>query len=491
MAGEAYGHMNDVDHSDGAFLLTHWGTIIYWDEATEALRHGPIADVPLNLLGFQRGEYLEIRTADQAVGSWLIQRFPDQHVVSFEIRSWFKTAVRFIAAQEDGRTAKHRERAADMGQFMLLSRRTAMALKEFVSNDWVSFDGYRERLSSRPAVRMKQGFTIEIDGDLVEVTPNLDHFVIEQETSQDRIIVRRINYIRQNGTIGTLARFRPALYWCAFGKESIFDCLALSINSAVDFGEFTGDFIIITDRDEEYIRRLVPKIPTKRIFVKKMKADSPKDYTFARYFIADLGIEEYQPICYMDYDVIVNKSILPLLAKISCSRKFWIGTEMDHKPHLQGENMLTAHGDWYGQWLFRGESNGEVGANVDTFYSSGVFAFCNVSAVRLLFGAMRVWHEYYEKIGGKNFDQPFLNYALHRLGVIDISNLDPYYSNGGKKNWDRAERRGFLHFQGGVGRAGGKIQAMQQYYDLISSQAQPQSSAGEQMLISGHPIDGT
>jgi hypothetical protein len=195
-----------------------------------------------------------------------------------------------------------------------------------------------------------------------------------------------------------------------------------------------------------------------------LQAHDTLDFALARYKIIDLPeIQQYQPIVYIDTDVVCNSALDGLYWELCFSDVV----------HALSEGPLFHDADFFGKTLFDRDSGV---ANADALgISTGILGFRNVDCVKSQFQAVlgsayafareQARRDYFPA-----FDQPFANY-IFRKGFSAIGELEHraavnlYIHEPSHRPEDRL---GLIHFAGGVGNATPKVERMRGYYETIT-----------------------
>ena len=216
-------------------------------------------------------------------------------------------------------------------------------------------------------------------------------------------------------------RYNPLIYFVAFGSDEQKEMVAASIHSLIHIGHYNGNLCIITDRDD--MKSVVPDDFPGTLHIIKASAQSRIEMWKARYSICDFSFSKnYQPILYMDTDIVCNNQIDHLLSGILTSSKICIGTE-DH-PGVIIIPSRYRESDAVGKTLFE----------TDNFYpaseygfNSGIIGFSTVSVAQVAFHAVSNAINRMLQLGMTEgwVDQAVLNYVLHKYGCVDETFLSP------------------------------------------------------------------
>ena len=117
-------------------------------------------------------------------------------------------------------------------------------------------------------------------------------------------------------------RYRPLIYWVAYGSEVSFAMLSVGLRSLQLFGDYGGDILIISDRSRSEIAKYIPASMAGRWHVLNLKANDTLDYTVARYRISEWGASQnFGPVLYVDTDVLIDAPLDPMLIKIALEKR--------------------------------------------------------------------------------------------------------------------------------------------------------------------------
>ncbi len=258
-----------------------------------------------------------------------------------------------------------------------------------------------------------------------------------------------------------LERFRlyqPLAYFAAFGAAPIFACLEIAIQSLFEFGGWDGDVIVITDCAHADLPHRFAEPIRSRVRTRTMQCRDVLDYTLARYRLATAeGLDRYQPVLYLDTDIVCDAPVAPILARLLRSEAV----------QFPAEHPLAVNGHWYGASLLLEDGYrplpGERGL------STGLIGFSDFAQVREAFGRIVASCEAFARSKDDRnrfdtYDQPFANYVLRKLGGFGTDVLTGAYAiHEHGRPPGAIERRGFAHFAGVVGNAAPKLRRMQDY----------------------------
>lgn len=265
----------------------------------------------------------------------------------------------------------------------------------------------------------------------------------------------RLTVLRDGWRIEQICRFRPLVFFTAFGDEAILAQLALSVRSLVTFGRYDGDIAILTDRSDDAIARLLPTLDGARIIVLRSDPRDRMAYMASRYAIADWpGAPAYQPLLYVDTDTIFDADITPMLEAIACSDR--MAAPVEPASPLRswapvGSGLLALDGCDPG--FVHGFNSGTIGIPNVAGHAATLRLIGRIIANHaLLKGRDALPHG----------DQEVANYVAFRTGTFDTALLSPFVRVGGVGGVAPDRRRGLVHFWGVPG-AAARVQAMDAY----------------------------
>jgi hypothetical protein len=188
------------------------------------------------------------------------------------------------------------------------------------------------------------------------------------------------------------------------------------------FGNYRGEILVLTDRDEDHVRRHVPCGMQDRTHF--FKSVSPNVAT--RYLVGDyLGACD-RPVLYVDTDIIVTQNVEPILRKINIGEGIYVCSEAILFPKFQGvpaSGVRDKYASWFGLDLFL--SDKELSGRPLLCLNSGLFGFSS----RLVFEqvGLQVQNLYaddrWSAVARKFGDQAFFNYVLAKSERIDVGLL--------------------------------------------------------------------
>jgi hypothetical protein len=239
---------------------------------------------------------------------------------------------------------------------------------------------------------------------------------------------------------GQLRLFRPLIFQAAFGRPHVFEQLRLSLRSLAEFGAYTGDIHVISDRPEAYVAQFIPPQLHGRLTVQNLTGMDYWDFCLARLRLPEWpGAAAFQPFLYADTDILFDRPIEPLLTAIAAAGQICAAPEPFSK-------LSTAPATGAPLFKAAGVETGEAGG-----FNSGCQGFPNLATMSKF---TRLTLHIAESVrafqpGGVSIyaDQPFANYTAHMTETVNTEcigaamrfTFDPLSAAP-------ADRAGMVHF---------------------------------------------
>jgi hypothetical protein len=343
----------------------------------------------------------------------------------------------------------------------ILSSLTCQCLDALRGRVWIHQSG-REldttvRLLPRPSLRA--------GGQDIDLTGLPGPFIIHQEP-HSAAPIRQLHLRGPNGRLHRVALFNPVICLAIFGSDYYYEVLSLALAALHEFGEYTGTVCVCADRRREHVE---PWIPECYRATWRYVPYAQGDNLFARYGIPDWGLEAFQPVLYVDADVVANIPLRPLLARLALSPRIHVATEdwlirYGRPKPAQFKQMEGAN--WFGAWLFAEDPR--FTDTVVPFGSSGIMGTDTAERFRTPFAMVRSLRQVVDPQMVHDFtDQALANYALYACGFADFTLLNGFVDYARKAEHARPERRGLMHFHAGVGQGELKRDQMRKYMDRL------------------------
>ncbi len=440
-------------------LLTWHGTVLCRDRARGALIHRPLtgsfADSDILEIGdlnpvFQAdiGHFLRddadallITLAGGPLAGWTISRAPDHRSLVLSRQGQIMTA----APDHDGVSLV----TADPGspaRFLAIGADDLAALRDILSVRWLT-DAARQ---PEPAV-MVPGFTLRTGNLDVDLRWNLPLDLSEWP--------HRLTVLHEAWRIARIYRYRPLVFYAAFGDADIMRQFGLSLTSLMTTGGYDGAIVVMTDKTPAEIRTFIPPDMRATLVVLPTAARDRIAYMAARLTIGRWqDARDFQPLLYTDADIVFDRSVTRMLCAIARSDR--ISAAVEPREYLGtsdavGSGLILADGGAPGMTLG---------------FNSGTLGIPNLRLVGSTLALMgRVLSNRLTMCGRDSLpyvDQPAANYVGYRLDAVDTRLLSEYVRLCAH-NPDPADRRGLSHFCWVPG-SGAKFAAMRDYVQRMA-----------------------
>lgn len=374
---------------------------------------------------------------------------------------------RYLSAELEGGVTLSRLKASHWEEFQLINPDDYAALQSVLSSQWISHaDG---TLITPDDMACVPGGAFRIGGMDVSAA---DMMAAARAAVSGQGGARVLSLTHDVWKVTALTMYRPLAYLVACGKAEIVECAKLAIDSLFEHGQWDGDVLVITDMpNRDALAPLAARWPG-RLHVRVLPAHDVLDYTLARYRISELEmVRAYQPVIYIDSDVICDAPLDRLMRQIARSAGL----------HAVPEGSFMGEVDYYGGNLLRADGiEPDEGA---VSFSSGILAFRHVDDQRLRFRAI-IDSAYRFAASTDNrapflFDQPFMNYVSRKFGDISGQLLNGIVMTKplGAPNLEYIAGKGLVHFAGGVGAGEPKLAQMAAYSGLLAARAAAERSA--------------
>ncbi len=453
-------------------LMTCHGTIVQYVAAADRLIHGPIGlDSPVVEL-VSRGDEASLSWRNASSDHPLGRATPgSQHLTAMLVatplslqeteprRVNLSLGGRYLCAEADGTLALSRDVASDWEHFLLLTGAEYALLLRILGNRWIDD---QTGIILRPVLATAGAQPVVSFGEDAISIPDLLAAASNAERGPNALWLPVAGW-----KLRLFRLYRPLAYLVAYGDDAIFDCAAIAIRCLFEFGQWDGDVLLITDADHAAFAERLPEWMRARLLIAAAPANDVLDYTLRRYGIADCAQAwDYQPLLYIDTDVMCDRPLAPLLRALVASPLV----------HAFPEMPLASENDYYGVSLLHADSlpfsPGEPG------FSSGIIGFRSVGEHRALFQAiMRSTLGLAATLGRRDafeyYDQPFFNYAARKSGMVTGAVMQRFATIQ-FSHWPPLSaplRKGLVHFAGGVGKARPKLEQMTDYAALLRKAA--------------------
>ncbi len=260
-------------------------------------------------------------------------------------------------------------------------------------------------------------------------------------------VPNRLLLFSEGWKIEELRLFRPLVYFTVFCRHpdhrQYLRMAVLSIRSFVLFHGPLAEFLLLTNMDREAVLAEVPGDLRARVHVagSDVPATNIVDIFAQRYRIAGWDrAADYQPLLYVDTDILFNADISRALGRIALSPSIMVGEE-SWNPLRESESV--------GAKLFAADP---FESPMTLGFNSGTIGIPNIADHRLHLRAIAEVIERYATLHGRAslhwFDQACANYVAAKIGGFDGRTLTPLIEHVGSSEAKPPSRTGIVHFWG-------------------------------------------
>ena len=443
------------------YLLSGLGTLICQVRHSGALVHrpftAPLGDAdgldigdPTTSLQVGLGHFLRDDTemldwplSEGPLAGWTVARTEDRRSVAL-IRDGKRLAASpdsdgFLLADGD---------IWPLSRFLPLSAADLTVLRGLLQEQWLL--GSAGAAMRPEAATIQPGFTVQIGSMPLDLRWNLPFDLTAWPN--------RLTVSSDVWKVDRLFRYRPLVYFAAFGGALVMRQFALAVTSLVTVGAYTGEIVVITDKTQAEIAALFPAGLPPRLAILPTQAVDRVGYVAARYAIADWAEAwHFQPLLYVDADVLFDRPVAPMLSEVAQSDRIcapaepWDLTDSEFVgSHLLADDRCLPPPDKKG-------------------FNSGTLGIPNMQAhggtMALIGRTLRNRLAVVGRRSGQFIDQPIANYVSHRLALFDTALMSRYVRLSTKQA-DPETRTGLVHFCW-VPDAGERVATMERYLERL------------------------
>jgi hypothetical protein len=319
-----------MTQSDDVFFCLTWrGTILTRDKyGMPFLNEGLQGGIPANAARFSlhcssTGPKLAITArllpGAPAIAAGALEKPPAFVVIPAGIgrAAFLHLGKSFAMTPEDSILLQGRPEPDAFTAFVFVPEQELFDLLFIRDNQWLTEAG---ALIRQGETGFRPGFMF----DFGEIAVDLRHgsgFAAMQQAGQTETPAcpAEVMVLRDGWKLaGTLRLFRPLIYYTAFGRQAIFEQLRLSLRSLIEFGGYTGDVHVISDRPAADILALAPPALRGRLTVQPFAGMDYWDFAFARLHLPDWAeAAAFRPIIYVDTDIVFDRPVETLLKDIA------------------------------------------------------------------------------------------------------------------------------------------------------------------------------
>ena len=463
-------------------LLTWFGTLLYFDTGRQVLRHGPPATSPRNVVLHDGAERIEILHADgdaagpPAAGTGRaggIGSHPqDLDVVAEPGRRSIgaRLAGAYLRILPDGTIDGGAEVVDTWEQLLPLRPHQLDLLRDLLGSGWFMPRG--ASVTSRWSIEPLAGFRLRVGAIEIDLAGPVFPLVPQTTgAAGGDTVLRTLDVLYDGWKIERLERFSPLVYFTIFRDAFFLESMQLTVESLERVGRYKGDYLLITDVSEEEGRRYFPDVDPGRVHYSHNPAPALADIAAARRLFDPAIVGRFQPVLYLDADIIADAPVEPMLRDIMHSDEVFFSTE------FVGANLHEANAgatNWFGRFLADEDLNWDP--RLTRCINSGMIAARHADLMTAPFATVSAsWQAWRERHGTEHhtyLDQPFINYVLQKTRTANVTTLDHYARCvHGSSPKPSDPRRGFVHFNSGVGH--NKYDRMRAYLEeLLNEQGE-------------------
>jgi hypothetical protein len=233
----------------------------------------------------------------------------------------------------------------------------------------------------------------------------------------------RITLLNEGWRLEEIIQFRPLIYYTVFGNDQYFAQLHVSLESLMHIGRYDGDLMVLTDRTKTEICNAVPSLQPDRVHVAPFATGDRTSVYAARYSIIDApGADRFQPLVYVDGDVVWNTRVTPMLVDIAMLNRITAPIETF---------SLLAESRSVGATLLQKDY---AQPGLACGFNSGTLGIPNLTAHRQALALIQRVIANYLAIHGRNAlswgDQEVANYVSYRRAQFDLVTMSKYVRYG-------------------------------------------------------------
>ena len=369
----------------------------------------------------------------------------------------------WLCAEGDGSVTLARQAAGAWESFYPITEAEAAFLDDIGGRNWIASGGGLVAHLGDPihGIEIAPDFHARIGMLFVPIQDLLD--------ARHRRFQGGWSIVYDNWRVEYLSPFRPLIYMIAYGNQDIFDTMALLLESLWEFGRYTGELLVFSDRNLEQLQPYIPPSMAARVRVATAPVRDVTDMMAIKYRICDMPeLTAFRPLLYLDTDAICNAPLDPLLGALARGQRVSVPLEMD----LRGDH------NYYGAPLFNADPTATI--RNDRGFSAGLMGIPSTDVARQTFptivdsmyGLSRQQKDR-KALGAIFLDQGIANYVMHKTDAADFEIMTRHVVTpvDFQRPLADIERRGFAHFCGGIGDAALKLPAMRAYLTLLRSGA--------------------
>lgn len=444
------------------YLLTWYGTVLCREHAQGALVHLPLASqganadpldvgdidasVQASFANFLRDDAGALRFAfpNGPLAGWLARRSGDKRSLTLS-----RDGRYLVALAMDG-AIDLTDAPGEQARFLPVSQADFTALQSMPRDAWLTG---QSGAATQPAA-LEAGFNLRIGPLLTDLRWNLPFDLSD--------FPFRSTLLQDGWRIDQIHRYRPLVYYAAFGSAAYMRQFALSLRSLVTAGAYDGTIAVLTDKTAGEIRALLPPGMTASLVVLRLDAKDQAGYMAARYAIGTWhDAWAYQPLLYVDTDILFDRPVAPMLQAIARSDRIAAPTEPKEP---------LARSEFVGASLLR-DDNRDPGARLG--FNSGTIGIPNLrrhaATLDLVGRVLANLALLRDRNATPYFDQAVFNYVSFCLAKIDTALISPYVRLADARAAPPGAQ-GLVHFCWVPG-ADARVDVMERYLQALTARS--------------------
>jgi hypothetical protein len=241
------------------FLVTFFGTVVYLDEISLLLRHGKVGEVPANVTASRVGDSVQLMLIGNVRNEPISDLGPqgcrfvpgDRSVLELQLHSHSRPPThvlswsgRLLTAELDGSMSLARDAVGDWEAFLLIGAVEFGELEFIVGNCWIQRAPLR--VFRHSDVSLNEGFELRFGDVALDLAAMLRLLAGSAECRPSTTLEFEAAY--DGWKLLSLRLFRPLVYLVAYGRDDVFECASIAIQSVQRLGGWPADIALITDR---------------------------------------------------------------------------------------------------------------------------------------------------------------------------------------------------------------------------------------------------
>ena len=343
-------------------------------------------------------------------------------------------------------------------EWMGVVERSALeSVLDMCRGDWMRLGS--RTLVDHSTIRLRHRTNLRIGEHVYPIAGN---FPLSPASSGRRRLLLRDGWI-----VDEFRRFRPLVYFVLMGAGAYADQFRLAAASLVEFGRYSGDVLVITDRERGFIEGLLPPPLLDRLSVLHVASSGKIDAVLARLMLGEFrGATDHAPILYTDTDVVYDRPLQPLLEASLLSGK--MSAQSERWNELPGSDAAGGN-------LF---ARDPIPLRDNIGFNAGIWSMPGGNDSIQIVETIRLAVSRYLEINGREslpwLDQAMGNYVLRKLDAFDstlitaATRLCQSY-----EPLDVVSPAGLVHFWPVSASAADRAAAMADYLDRLRRRRDP------------------